>query len=133
MARVNILLVEDEATDVELTLRTLKQHHSVGHVYAVRDGLAAMDYLFRQGDYADCADPMPQLLLLDLKLPKLNGLQVLELLRQDPRTATIPVVMLTESQLFRDIQSAYQFSAISYLPKPVSLQYLSKAMDELGL
>lgn len=133
MGRINILLVEDEATDAELTMRVLRQHHSVGWIHRVSDGQLALDYLFRENDYADCTDPLPRIVVLDLQLPRLSGLQVMQAIRQDPRTVRLPVLILTESHFFQDIQSTYRFAAASYLPKPISLQFFGKVLDELGL
>jgi two-component system response regulator len=129
-----ILLVEDNPDDEELTLLALRESNILNEVIVVRDGVEALDYLFAAGEYAD-RDPRctPQLILLDLKLPKLGGLEVLERLRADPRTRLIPVVVLTSSSEEEDIVASYRLGANSYVRKPVEFHRFADAVRNLGL
>jgi two-component system, response regulator len=129
-----ILLVEDNPDDEELTRRALKQHHILNEVVVVRDGAEAIDYLFGQGGYADNGPaPLPELILLDLKLPKLSGMEVLQRLRHDSRTQLIPVVVLTSSSEEEDIVGSYRHGANSYVRKPVSFSQFTEAVRSLGV
>lgn len=134
MANRSILLVEDNADDEALTMRALKRHDLDKTVNIVRDGAEALDYLFRQGDYAD-RDPanVPSVIMLDLMLPKVSGLDVLKSLRADERTARIPVVVLTSSDEQRDMVESYKLGANSYVRKPVDFAEFSDAVGQLGL
>jgi two-component system, response regulator len=123
---VEILLVEDDPADVELTMRALSRHNLANRVLPARDGAEALDYLFS-------GQPLPKLVLLDLKLPKLNGLEVLRQLKADARTHRIPVVMLTSSREAPDIAEAYELGANSYIVKPVEFESFVKAVSDLGL
>jgi two-component system, response regulator len=129
-----ILLVEDNPDDEELTLRALKQSNILNEIVVARDGVEALDYLFAAGKYAgrDLAR-ITQLILLDLKLPKLGGLQVLERVRADPRTELIPVVILTTSSEDEDILASYRLRANSYVRKPVEFNRFAQAVQQLGL
>ena len=129
-----ILLVEDNADDEELTLRALKKNHIGNKVFIVRDGAEALDFLFCTGIYAD-RDPheMPQVTLLDLKLPKVDGLEVLRRIRADPRTHTLPVVILTSSNEEKDVVDGYKLGANSYVRKPVDFNEFLEAARQLGL
>jgi two-component system response regulator len=129
-----ILLVEDNASDLELTLRALKRGHIGNRVVAARDGAAAVDYLFRQGAYAD-RDPneMPQVVLLDLNLPKIGGLDVLRRIRADERTKLLPVVILTSSSEEKDVTGGYDSGANSYVVKPVDFTKFAEAVRQLGI
>jgi two-component system response regulator len=129
-----ILLVEDNADDEELTLRALKKNHIGNKVFIVRDGAEALDFLFCTGIYAD-RDPheMPQVTLLDLKLPKVDGLEVLRRLRADERTHTLPIVILTSSNEEKDVVEGYQLGANSYVRKPVDFNEFLEAARQLGL
>ena len=129
-----ILLVEDNADDEELTLRALKKNHIGNKVLVVRDGAEALDFLFCTGIYAD-RDPheMPQVTLLDLKLPKVDGLEVLRRLRADERTHTLPIVILTSSNEEKDVVEGYQLGANSYVRKPVDFNEFLEAAKHLGL
>jgi two-component system response regulator len=129
-----ILLVEDNSSDEELTLLALKKAKIANKVVVVRDGAEAVDYLFAQGQYAD-RDPVdiPQVVLLDLNLPKLSGLEVLRLIREKPRTKLLPVVILTSSSEDRDLLEGYTSGANSYLVKPVDFTQFSEAVAQLGL
>ena len=129
-----ILLVEDNDDDVELTLRALRRNRVANRVDVVRDGAEALDYLFATGTYAkrDARD-IPQLVLLDLKLPKVGGLEVLERLRGDPRTKRLPVVILTSSNVESDLARSYDLGANSYILKPVDFDRFIEAVRHLGL
>jgi len=129
-----ILLVEDNPDDEILTLRALKKASVANRIEVVRDGAEALDFVFGSGNYAgrDLND-MPQLMLLDLKLPKVSGLQVLERIRADERTKRIPVVILTSSTEPVDIKSGYDLHANSFVSKPVNFQEFSEVVQRLGL
>lgn len=129
-----ILLVEDNPDDEELTLRALRKHHIGNKVIVVRDGAEALDFLFCTGAYAD-RDPndMPQVTLLDLKLPKVDGLEVLRRLRADKRTRLLPIVILTSSNEEQDLLEGYKNGANSYVRKPVDFNQFLDAVRELGL
>jgi two-component system response regulator len=129
-----ILLVEDNPDDVELTMRAFRKNNIANNVAVVRDGAEALDYLFGQGAYAERdASDIPRLILLDLKLPKLNGLQVLERLRADERTKLAPVVILTSSKEEQDLISSYKTGANSYVRKPVDFNQFVEAVRNIGL
>ncbi len=129
-----ILLVEDNASDEELTLRALRKSNVANKVIIVRDGAEALDYLYAKGAYAqrDAGD-LPQIVLLDLNLPKLGGLEVLQLIRADERTKLLPVVILTSSKEDKDLISGYASGANSYIVKPVDFTQFSEAVRQLGL
>ena len=129
-----ILLVEDNPDDEELTLLALKESNILNEVVVARDGVEALDYLFSTGQYAESAPSRtPQLILLDLKLPKLDGLDVLKRLRADPRTQLIPVVILTSSSEEEDMVASYRLGANSYVRKPVEFHHFANAIKQLGL
>jgi two-component system response regulator len=129
-----ILLIEDNDDDVQLTLRALKQHRVANRVEVARDGAEALDLLFCRGAHAR-RDPnvLPNLVLLDLKLPKVAGLEVLEQIRSDPRTKRVPVVVLTSSNVESDLATSYDLGANSYIRKPVDFTQFMQAVDSLGL
>lgn len=129
-----ILLVEDNPDDEALTLRALQKNNIVNDVVVARDGVEALDYLFCTGAYAT-RDVMhqPQLILLDLKLPKIDGLEVLKKLRADERTKHVPVVVLTSSIEQRDIVACYDDGANSYIRKPVDFEEFLQAVKQLGM
>jgi two-component system, response regulator len=129
-----ILLVEDNDDDVELTLRALRRNRVANRVDVVRDGAEALEYLFATGSYAgrDVRDA-PNLVLLDLKLPKVGGLEVLERLRADPLTRRLPVVILTSSNVESDLARSYDLGANSYIRKPVDFTQFMEAVNQLGL
>jgi len=129
-----ILLVEDNVDDEELTLRALLKSNILNPVHVVRDGVEALDYLFGRGAYAtrDLRDA-PQVVLLDLKLPKLDGLEVLRALRGDPRTRRLPIVILTSSAEEHDVLDGYELGANSYIRKPVDFTQFVDAVRQLGL
>jgi CheY-like chemotaxis protein len=129
-----ILLVEDNADDEALTLRALKKNHVLNEVVVVRNGLEALDYLFATGAYADRdRRVIPQLILLDLKLPKMDGLEVLRRIRADDRTRLLPVVILTSSDEERDVIAGYKLGANSYVRKPVEFTQFAEAVRQLQL
>jgi CheY-like chemotaxis protein len=129
-----ILLVEDNPEDAELTLRALRKRRLANEIHVVNDGADALDFLFCRGRYAD-REPgnTPKLILLDLKLPKVNGLEVLAQIRADPRTRGIPVVMLTSSREEPDIARSYALGVNSYIVKPVDFAQFTEAVAQLGL
>ncbi|MFQ3612582.1 MAG: response regulator [Cyanobacteriota bacterium] len=129
-----ILLVEDNPDDELLTLRALKRSRIDNRVVVARDGVEALDYLFARGSYRQ-RDPndIPALMLLDLKLPRLDGLQVLEQVRADERTRLLPVVMLTTSREEQDVLQSYSLGCNSYIRKPVDFLQFSEAVQQLGV
>lgn len=132
--QVDILIVEDNPDDVELTLHALRTNNLANRVEIARDGRAALDFVFCEGPYADRAiEDRPQLILLDLKLPKVPGLDVLKAIKSDPRTRSIPVVVLTSSREDKDIIESYDVGVNSYIQKPVSFADLTAAVAQLGL
>jgi two-component system, response regulator len=129
-----ILLVEDNADDIELTLRAFRKSNIANEVVVVRDGVEALEYLFTTGRYADRdPDALPQVVLLDLNLPRLGGLEVLERVRAHPKTALLPVVILTSSIEERDLVSGYSLGANSYVRKPVDFEQFADSVKQLGL
>lgn len=129
-----ILLVEDDPDDVELTLRALSKNNITNEVQLARDGAEALDYLFGAGAYAGRdTSLMPTIILLDLKLPKIDGFEVLRRLRADNRTKLLPVVILTSSKEEQDIVNGYSRGANSYVRKPVDFARFSEAVRQLGL
>ena len=134
MDHKTILLVEDNIDDEMLTLRAFKKNNIVNQVKVVRDGVEALDYLFASGKYAGRdPDDTPELVLLDLKLPKMNGLQVLRRLRADSKTRLLPVVILTSSDEDQDVIDSYHLGANSYVRKPVDFAQFTEAVRQLGL
>ncbi|ADH86058.1 response regulator [Desulfurivibrio alkaliphilus] len=129
-----ILLVEDNPDDEALTIRALKKNNILNEVVVARDGAEALDYLFGRGAFAG-RDPavLPELVLLDINLPKLNGLEVLEKIRADPRTELLPVVMLTTSNEEQDLLKSYLLRANSFIRKPVDFTQFSEAIRQLGV
>jgi CheY-like chemotaxis protein len=131
---VEILLVEDNPNDVELTLRALKQHNITNKVHVVKDGAEALEYIYATGAYANRdINHSPKVILLDLKLPKVDGLEVLRQIKSNERTKLIPVVVLTSSKEERDLVESYRLGANSYITKPVDFESFVKAVSELGL
>jgi two-component system, response regulator len=129
-----ILLVEDNPDDVKLTLRALTKHNIGNEVIVVQDGAEALDFLFCSGAYAD-RDPkhLPEIILLDLQLPILDGIEVLRRIRADQRTHLLPVVILTSSNEDRDLVTGYAYGANAFMRKPVNFMQLVEAVRELGL
>jgi CheY-like chemotaxis protein len=132
--QVDILIIEDNADDIELTLHALRENNLANRVEVARDGRAGLDFIFCEGPYANRAiENRPQLILLDLKLPKVPGLDVLRAIKADPRTKAIPVVVLTSSREDKDIIESYDVGVNSYIQKPVSFAELTTAVAQLGL
>jgi len=130
---VEILLVEDSRADAEMTLRTLKKRGIANHIEWVRNGVEALDYLHCRGTYADRTGGHPRLVLLDLKMPLMDGLQVLEHMKADPRLRTIPVVMMTSSREEGDLLASYRLGANSYVVKPVDFDAFAEMVTEVGM
>lgn len=131
---VDILLVEDSLSDAEMTIAALKENNLANKLLHLRDGAAALDYIFGQGIYSGRnVNDKPKVILLDLKMPKVNGIEVLESIRNDERTKTIPVVILTSSKEDPDIKKCYEIGANSYVVKPVEFEAFQKAISGLGL
>ena len=131
---VEILLVEDSDEDAELAVRALNKKRLTNQLHRVTDGMEALDFLFGTGRYAGRnVDNPPRLVLLDLKLPRVDGLEVLRKLKEDPRTRTIPVVVLTSSRQERDLIDSYRLGVNSYIVKPVDFENFIEAVAQLGL
>lgn len=131
--QVEILLVEDDPEDLDLTVRALKDAHICNRIEVARDGEEALDFLFCRGLHGE-RDPdcHPKLILLDLKLPKVDGLEVLEQIKRDPRTRAVPVVILTSSKLEQDLVQGYHLGANSYIQKPVDFDQFQATIKQLG-
>jgi len=131
---IEILLVEDNPEDAELTLRALKKSNLANRVAHVADGAAALDFILARGGFSDRKpDARPQVVILDLKLPKVSGLEVLRTLKSDPATRVIPVVVLTSSAQEQDIIESYQLGVNSYIVKPVDFDKFAATVRDLGL
>jgi CheY-like chemotaxis protein len=128
----HILLVEDSENDIELTLAALAKHVS-NEVEVARDGAEALDYLYRRGAFAGRANRAPALVMLDLKMPKVDGLEVLRTIKADPALKCIPVVVLTSSRERRDLAESYERGANAYVVKPVEFENFLNAVKQLGL
>lgn len=129
---VEILFAEDNARDAELTIRALKQGGLANALLWVKDGQQAMDFLFRQGEYAGREDTVPRLVLLDLKMPRVNGIEVLEAIRGDERTKNIPVVIMTSSEEESDVARSYALGVNSYVVKPVDFNAMVDVARHAG-
>lgn len=131
---VEILVVEDNPEDLELTMRSLRKANIGNRIYVARDGAEALEFLFGEGEHTgrNVAD-MPKVILLDLKLPKLNGLEVLKRIKSDPRTRLVPTVVLTSSKEQTDVVKSYDLGVNSYIVKPVNFEQFAAAVQELGL
>jgi CheY-like chemotaxis protein len=132
-AEVEILIVEDNARDLEMTMRALSKHHLGNRVVAVRDGAEALDFLFARGAHADRQiNDGPHVIFLDMKLPKVDGIEVLREIKADPRTQSIPVVMITSSAQERDMAESYRLGVNSYVVKPIDFDAFVKTIADLG-
>jgi len=131
--KVEILLVEDNATDAELTLRALRKLNLANNMTWLKNGAEALDFLFCAGPYASRKNDQPKLILLDLKLPKVDGIEVLRRIKSDERTKMIPVVMLTSSAEERDIVDSYKLGVNSYIVKPVDFEQFGETVAKAGL
>ena len=128
-----VMLVEDNIDHAELVMRTLEDHRIANHIRHFTDGQSALDYLLRQGEFSDPgSSPRPHVILLDLRLPRVDGLQVLETIKSSDELKAIPVVILTTSEAERDVVRAYNHYANSYLVKPLGYEEFRKLMDDLG-
>ena len=127
-----ILLVDDSPRDTELALDALEQNNLANEVIALRDGAEALDYLYRRGPFADRTNGQPAVVLLDLKMPKVDGIEVLRQLKNDPQLKMIPVVVLTSSREEQDLVSSYQLGVNAYIVKPVQFQEFVEAVKQLG-
>lgn len=131
---IELLLVEDNPQDLEMTLRALRRANLANHIQIARDGAEALDFVFGVGNGADKKIPdAPRVILLDLKLPKVDGLEVLRRLKADERTRSIPVVVLTSSNEQRDVVESYHLGVNSYIVKPVNFESFTEAVHQLGL
>jgi two-component system response regulator len=133
LRQVEILLVEDSSADAEMTMRTLSKRGIANHVAWVRDGVEALEWLFRQGEHAHRPDTDPKLVLLDIKMPRMDGLQVLERMKRDPRTQRIPVVMMTSSREEFDVLASYTLGVNSYVVKPVDFDAFASTIAQVGM
>ena len=129
----DILLVEDNQDDMELTLHALRKEHLGNNIHVTRDGVEALEYIFRTGTQSGRAPSLPKLILLDLKLPKVDGMEVLRQLKADDRTKMIPVVLLTSSKEERDLIKGYSLGANSYIQKPVDFDQFRESIKQVGL
>ncbi len=130
---VDILLVDDNESDVELTVRALRKHNLANHIHVARDGQDALDFLFCRAAYADRSfDSPPKVILLDLKMPKVDGIEVLRALRGDARTRAIPVAILTSSGEQRDIVEGYRLGVNAYVQKPVDFDAFRSVIEQMG-
>lgn len=127
-----ILLVEDNERDVELTLAALEEHNLANEVIIARDGAEALDYLHRRGKFADHANGLPVVVLLDLKMPKVDGLEVLRQMRGDHMLKHVPVVMITSSREEQDLVKSYQLGVNAYVVKPVDFQKFVESVKQIG-
>jgi CheY-like chemotaxis protein len=131
---VEILLVEDNPQDLELTERALRKGNLTNHIHVARDGAEAIEFLFCEGAHAARKiEDGPKVILLDLKLPKVDGLEVLKRIKSDPRTKSIPVVVLTSSKEQNDVVESYELGVNSYIVKPVNFEGFAKAVQEIGM
>jgi CheY-like chemotaxis protein len=127
-----ILLAEDNERDLELTLSALEEHKLANEVVVVRDGAEALDYLFHRGKYADSPNGLPVVVLLDLKMPKVDGLEVLRKMREDPVLKMVPVVMVTSSREEQDLVRSYQLGVNAYVVKPVDFTKFVESIKQIG-
>ena len=131
---VEVLLVEDNVADAELTIRELKKHNTANNLVHLKNGEEALDFIFATGKYTGKRDLQysPKIILLDIQMPKVNGIEVLQKIKADPRTRAIPVVVLTSSKESPDVQKCYDLGANSYIVKPVNFESFAQAIKNLG-
>jgi two-component system, response regulator len=130
---VDILLVEDNPDDAELAMRALHKHNLANRLEWVKDGAAALDFLFHRGDYTNSPNTLPRVVLLDLRLPKVDGIEVLREIRAHPQTHELPVVILTSSREERDLVATYELGVNSFVAKPVAFDEFARTVAELGM
>ena len=131
---VELLLVEDNPEDLKMTLRALKKANLANHIHIARDGAEALQFIFCEGEYSGRKiENVPKVILLDLKLPKVDGKEVLERIKSDPRTKMIPVVVLTSSKEQSDVVESYNLGVNSYIVKPVNFEQFAEAVEQLGM
>ncbi|MBL7919945.1 MAG: response regulator [Bacteroidia bacterium] len=131
---IEIVLVEDSLEDANLVIRSLKKHNISNSIIHLKDGAEALDFIFAEGEYTSRKiEDKPKLILLDLKMPKVDGLEVLRAIKTDPRTKTIPIVIMTSSREDRDLLESYELGVNSYVVKPVSFENFAQAVAELGM
>ena len=133
LREVEILLVEDSGADAEMTMRTLRKRGIANHLVWVRDGVEALDYLFCENEFEGRNSGDPKMVLLDLKMPRMDGLQVLERIKKDPRTQRIPVVMMTSSREEFDLLASYTLGVNSYVVKPVDFDAFATTVAQIGM
>ncbi len=131
--QVDILLVEDNPADAELAMRMLRKNNLANRIEWVKDGEVALAFLFRRGEFADSGRCRPKVVLLDLRLPKVDGIEVLKAIRASPETKHIPVVVLTSSKEDKDLVAAYDLGVNSYVRKPIAFDEFSRTVTELGM
>jgi two-component system response regulator len=132
--RIDILLIEDNEHEAKLAIHNLKKHNLAHHLTHIKDGELAADFIFATGKYADRnISNKPKVILLDINLPKINGLEILRMIRTDERTRTIPVVILTSSRETSDVAKGYELGSNSYMVKPIEFEAFSSTITELGL
>jgi two-component system response regulator len=128
-----IVIVEDDPNDSELITRALRKRNLANKIVLLKDGAEALDFLFGQGSFAQMDDAKPRVILLDLKLPKVNGIEVLRRIKSEERTKKIPVVILTSSREDRDLKDAYDLGVNSYVTKPIKFDEFAKVVSDLGM
>ena len=131
--QVEILYAEDNPADAELTLHTLKERKVANNIVWVQDGAAALDFINCRGKYADRTTGMPKIILLDLKMPKVDGIDVLKAIKSDPKTQAIPVIIMTSSHEETDLVKSYKLGVNSYIVKPVDFEKFAQVIEEVGL
>lgn len=131
---IELLMIEDNPADIELTLNALQKNNLANHIFVVQDGEEALEYIFCTGRYVDRSiNSIPKVILLDIKLPKVSGIEILRRIRGDERTKYIPVVVLTSSKEEKDIIDSYELHVNSYIVKPIKFENFAKTVSELGL
>jgi len=133
LREVEILLVEDDAADAEMTLRALRRNNLANRVHWVKDGAEALDYVSARGAYAGRDPALPKLVMLDLKMPKVDGIEVLRALKSSAATRTVPVVVMTSSNEEKDVLASYELGANSYIVKPVQFEAFLETVAKIGL